>query len=83
MIANGDELVLSGVSPRRDQIICSIPYALDPMIKTWGDAREFIGIARDSLEDLRRYVEKAHAFDLLFRLAAHQLANAISCVRLF
>jgi len=65
LIANGDELVSPGAAPAPDQIICSIPYALQPMIAAWGGAPEFLGIARDSLEDLRRYVDMARDFDLI------------------
>ncbi|MEX0645388.1 MAG: molybdopterin molybdotransferase MoeA [Parvularculaceae bacterium] len=65
LIANGDELVPPGGRLRHDQIICSIPYGLSPMIEAWGGEAAFIGIARDDKESIRRLAEEARDFDLI------------------
>lgn len=65
LVANGDELVLPGENLGPDQIVCSIPYALEPMIKAWGGVPAFLGIARDDLQDLRRFVDEAREYDLI------------------
>jgi molybdopterin molybdotransferase len=65
VIANGDELVPPGGTPRRDQIICSIPYGLSPMIEAWGAEASFIGTAADEEESIRRLAQEARDFDLI------------------
>lgn len=65
LIANGDELVLPGAPPGPDQIICSIPYGLAPMIETWGGAASFLGIAADNIESIRRLAERGLEYNLI------------------
>lgn len=65
VIANGDELAAPGTALREDQIVSSIPYALLPMMRCWGGAPEFLGIARDNASDILRLVECARDFDLI------------------
>jgi molybdopterin molybdotransferase len=65
LIANGDELVLPGEDRNADQIICSIPFALAPMIESWGGSVEFLGIARDNKADIRTLIENAMEHDLI------------------
>lgn len=65
LIANGDELVPPGGVMGPDSIICSIPYALDPMIRQWGGAPSFLGIAKDDPEDIKAIAEKALDYDLI------------------
>ncbi|HOP20484.1 MAG TPA: molybdopterin molybdotransferase MoeA, partial [Amphiplicatus sp.] len=49
LIANGDELVMPGETPGPDQIVCSIPFGLAPMIEKWGAQADFLGVARDDM----------------------------------
>lgn len=65
VIANGDELVPPGAVTRRDQIICSIPYGLSPMIEEWGGEPAFLGIAPDDRDGIRRFAKEALDCDLI------------------
>lgn len=65
LIANGDELVLPGKAREPDQIICSIPYGLAPMIEGWGAEAVFLGVAPDDKGAIRRLVEQAADCDLV------------------
>jgi molybdopterin molybdotransferase len=65
LIANGDELVLPGKAPGPDQIVCSIPYGLSPMIEEWGGEAMFLGIASDDIASIRKLAEKALDCDLI------------------
>lgn len=65
IIANGDELVMPGAAPGPDEIICSVPFGLCPMIDAWGGAADFLGIAGDSASAIRAAVERALDYDLI------------------
>ena len=65
LIANGDELVAPGEAMGPDDIICSVPYALVPMIRQWGGAPTFLGIAKDDPESIKAIAEKALDYDLI------------------
>ena len=65
IIANGDELVLPGVTPSLDQIICSIPFGLAPLIEGWGAEAVFLGVAPDDKPSLHRMAGDAADFDLV------------------
>lgn len=65
LIANGDELIMPGETPGPDEIICSIPFGLCPMIERWGGDAAFLGIAPDNLESIRTLVEQARTYDLI------------------
>jgi molybdopterin molybdotransferase len=65
VIANGDELAAPGAALGEDQIVSSVPYGLLPMIRAWGGAPEFLGVARDSASDISRFIESARDFDLI------------------
>ena len=65
LIANGDELVMPGGNLSPDEIVCSIPFGLSPMIENWGGAPEFLGIAPDDPAAIKAVVEKALAYDLI------------------
>jgi molybdopterin molybdotransferase len=65
LIANGDELVMPGAPRSQDQIICSVPLGLSPLIRKWGGEADFLGIAPDDPKEIRRIVEHALDFDLI------------------
>lgn len=59
ILATGDELVRPGESAGPDQIVASNPYALAAIIERAGGEVVDLGIARDTLADLRRCLEAA------------------------
>lgn len=65
LIANGDELALPGASLSPDQIVCSIPFGLAPMIAAWGGEADFLGIAPDDPTAIRRLAERGLDYDLI------------------
>ena len=75
IIANGDELVLPGETPGPDQIICSIPFALAPLIERWGGEPTFLGIASDSITSIRELVEQAKEYDLIMPIGGASVGD--------
>lgn len=65
LIANGDELVLPGMSRGPDDIVCSIPFGLKPMIADWGGEADFIGIAKDDKESITNLLRKSLHYDII------------------
>jgi molybdopterin molybdotransferase len=83
ILATGDELVRPGEPAAPDQIVASNPYALRAIIERAGGEVVDLGIARDTLEDLGRALERARASqaDLLVTLGGasvgeHDLVQA-------
>lgn len=65
LIANGDELVLPGEEPGPDEIICSIPFGLAPMIESWGAEAAFLGVAPDNPDAICALATRALDYDLI------------------
>lgn len=65
LIANGDELVMPGAPRTTDQVVCSIPFALAPMIDGWGGEAAFLGIAADDFASIKSLAQRAREFDLI------------------
>jgi len=65
ILATGDELVLPGVTPGPDQIVCSNTFGLATMIRSAGGDPRFLGIARDTRASLEEHVERAKGADVL------------------
>ncbi|MEM8770832.1 MAG: gephyrin-like molybdotransferase Glp [Pseudomonadota bacterium] len=65
LLANGDELVPVGGRRNKDQIICSIPYGLAPLIRHWGGCPVFCGIARDDPDDIEAKVKAVDGADII------------------
>ena len=59
ILATGDELVRPGEPAGPDQIVASNPYALRAIVERAGGEAVDLGIARDTLDDLRRAIDKA------------------------
>ena len=83
ILATGDELVRPGQPVGPDQIVASNPYALRAVVERAGGEAIDLGIARDTLEDLRRAVDAARQVraDLLLTLGGasvgeHDLVQA-------
>jgi molybdopterin molybdotransferase len=70
ILATGDELVRPGEPAGPDQIVASNPYALRAIVDRAGGEAIDLGIARDTLEDLRRAIDSARKAqaDLLITL---------------
>ena len=70
ILATGDELVRPGEPAGPDQIVASNPYALRAIVDRAGGEAIDLGIARDTLEDLRRAIGSAREAraDLLITL---------------
>ena len=65
LIANGDELVMPGAPRTEDQVVCSIPFALAPMINGWGGDAALLGIAADDRASIKSLARRARDFDLI------------------
>ncbi|MGA0593542.1 gephyrin-like molybdotransferase Glp [Enterovirga sp. CN4-39] len=83
ILATGDELVRPGEPAGPDQIVASNPYALRAIVERAGGEALDLGIARDTLDDLRRAIDTAREAraDLLITLGGasvgeHDLVQA-------
>ncbi len=65
ILATGDELVEPGASPGPGQIVASNSYALASMVKSAGGSPRLLGIASDTLEELRHKLEQAADADVV------------------
>jgi len=65
ILANGDELVMPGEVPARDQIVSSSPLGLAAEISLWGGLACLLGIARDTEADIRSRLSEAQSYDLI------------------
>lgn len=70
ILSTGDELVRPGEPSGPDQIVASNPFALRAIVERAGGEAIDLGIARDTLSDLRRLIDGARASeaDLLITL---------------
>lgn len=59
LIANGDELKPPGATLGPNDIVCSIPVGLKPMIESWGGICSFLGVARDEPTDIAARIDRA------------------------
>lgn len=65
LIATGDELVMPGEAPRRDQITASSVFALKAMIEGAGAEARLLPIARDTEAHLRAVLTLARGADVI------------------
>jgi molybdopterin molybdotransferase len=75
MLANGDELVLPGGKPGRDQIVSSIPAALTPAIKAWGGEPMLLDIAKDNRASLSAGIEAGAKADILLTIGGASVGD--------
>jgi molybdopterin molybdotransferase len=68
VLANGDELVQPGQSPRPGQIISSIPAGMKAAIAAWGGESLVLDLAQDSKESLAARVRDAQEADVLLTI---------------
>jgi len=62
IVGTGDELVLPGTDPKPGEIVYSNGFALTALARTEGAEARDIGIARDSLDDIRAHIRRAKAW---------------------
>jgi molybdopterin molybdotransferase len=65
ILATGDELVLPGVTPGPDQIVCSNTFGIAGMVRAAGGTPRLLGIARDTRESLVEHLGHAKGADVL------------------
>ena len=59
IVGTGDELVMPGTEPQPGEIVYSNGFALTALARTEGAEARDIGIARDSLDDIRAHIRRA------------------------
>jgi molybdopterin molybdotransferase len=65
LLANGDELVAPGETPRASQIVSSIPAGLKAAVEAWGGEALVLDIAKDTRESIAAQVDAAPGADVL------------------
>lgn len=75
LLATGDELVLPGVKPSLDQIVCSNPFGIAAMVAGAGGTPQFLGIARDNCDSLRAKLEAAGDADILVTIGGASVGD--------
>jgi molybdopterin molybdotransferase len=65
ILATGDELVEPGITPSRDQIVCSNSYGLAALVEAAGGDPTVLGIAGDNRAALLEKIALAHHADIL------------------
>jgi molybdopterin molybdotransferase len=75
ILATGDELVLPGTTPGRDQIVCSNPYGVAALLAGAGAAPRFLGIAADTRASLAEHLARAAKADVLITLGGASVGD--------
>jgi molybdopterin molybdotransferase len=75
ILATGDELVLPGGAPGPNQIISSSPSGLAAEIESWGGIAVPLGIARDTIEDIRARLSDASTFDVVITIGGASVGD--------
>jgi molybdopterin molybdotransferase len=75
ILATGDELVAPGITPLRDQIVCSNPFGVAAMVRAAGGEPQLLGIARDTHESLDQKIAEAAGADVLVTLGGASVGD--------
>ncbi len=75
ILATGDELVHPGTTPGPDQIVCSNPFGLAALVTAFGGEPQFIGIARDTQQDIGESVALAASADVLVTIGGASVGD--------
>ncbi|MFM1815962.1 MAG: hypothetical protein RLZ98_2657 [Pseudomonadota bacterium] len=75
LLATGNELVLPGQPAGPDQIVCSNPFGLSALARQAGADPEFLGIARDTREDIAIKVAMAKEADILVTIGGASVGD--------
>jgi molybdopterin molybdotransferase len=75
ILASGDELVLPGVTPGPDQIVCSNPFGVAALVTAAGGLPLFLGIAGDTHASLDAAIDRATGCDLLITIGGASVGD--------
>jgi molybdopterin molybdotransferase len=75
LIATGDELVMPGDDPSRDQIIASNSLALKALVEAEGAVARMLPIARDTMADLSTVLGLAEGADLVVTIGGASVGD--------
>lgn len=75
ILATGDELVLPGTERGPDNIVCSNPFGLLQLVSAAGGTGTFLGIARDTQDDLRSAIQRARNADILVTIGGASVGD--------
>ncbi len=75
ILTSGDELVLPGITPGPDQIVCSNPYGVAALVRAAGGEPQFLGIAADTRDDLNAHIDRAAGFDVLITIGGASVGD--------
>lgn len=75
ILSTGDELVEPGEATRPDQIINSLAPAVAAMVQNWGGVPRYIGIARDTPEEVRNKIADASEADILVTIGGASVGD--------
>ncbi len=75
LLATGNELVPPGTDPQGAQIIASTGVALNAWLRAWGAEVRDLGIARDTLEDIRAKAAMAADADILVTMGGASVGD--------
>jgi molybdopterin molybdotransferase len=75
LLATGDELVLPGTSPSRDQIVCSNPFGIAAMVTGAGGEPSFLGIAKDTRAALHTKLDAASDADIVVTIGGASVGD--------
>ncbi len=75
ILATGDELVMPGSAPRRDQIISSNNFGLSAFVKQLGAWPIDLGIARDTVESLTEKASRINNADVLVTIGGASVGD--------
>lgn len=75
ILATGDELVPPGTPPGPDQIVSSTPAGLAADIEAWGGEAVLLGIARDTIDDIRARLRQSAQWDVLVTIGGASVGD--------
>lgn len=75
ILATGDELIPPGGVPGPSQIVSSSPAGLAAEIEAWGGIAAPLGIARDTIDDIRAKLSDASAFDFVVTIGGASVGD--------
>lgn len=75
ILATGDELVMPGITPGPDQIVCSNTFGIAGMVRAAGGTPRLLGIARDTRESLDEHLDHAKGADILLTVGGASVGD--------
>jgi molybdopterin molybdotransferase len=75
ILSTGDELVEPGESTGPDQIINSISKGMDGLVRAWGGTPVYLGIARDTPDEVRTKLNAGDGLDLVVTIGGASVGD--------